>query len=821
MTPILSVLIFALAVTGITVLLRKGKAVKQKNEDPKKQSPGESTSIASSLAEVFSKRKNDFANARKEVTKSRFPIVPLLKVAPAPKTLIGRKNILNDIFSRPGKGPVLIGLYGNGGVGKTTLGGVIVENLLMKYREEPIYIDMRGNSASPLSPEEVMVLVINLLRPSQTFPETEAKRTHLYTALLQRRKVVLFLDNVPNSHTLKRLLPPKNCALVVTSLKPLSVPHLISKKLNPLDTVDAQNLLIKNSPRTGFWANEITAMCSNFPQALVLAGQYVAAYQNQDCGKFVEFMRKGLKQLQSKSWDETKKSMDVVLNISYRSLSETAAAVLRKLVIFPDTFDRRAATFLCEDSDNEHLINLLSLGLISHNDETSRFYFCHSVRRFLTIRLKEAEQALAEKRFATYFLTVMIAAGEFFAQGGKERDQGLNLFDLEWENIKKGWAWANANSEKDQEADNLCLSYTDAGISLLVHRRSSAERLQWFEAALGSARRLNEAEAEGKYLLLLGMEYNQLNQGEEALEHLEEALKLSKQSEDEAMERKALGQLGLAHLALGKPHRAIEFLEKELELFKKAGEAEGEEYMLENLGRIYFEVGETNRAIEYYKKELNLAEDRKDSKRQGRILGDLGEVYLSLKDPESAIEYIEKGLSLVRSFKDKKEEINLLKKLGQAYTEVEKFKKALTYFQQGLALAQVLKDRKNTASMMEQMGHCHSKSGNHREAVNNYQKALALFQKSGDKVGEGETLWNLAQETKRLEKISEAIQLAEQALALYQKIKRLNSDTRETIEKQLKEWKGVTGAKVTVNAGEKSAPQHGEEIPPRGEEPPG
>ena len=447
MTYILAILMLFLAVMGITIVFPKGKEVENHKQDPQQNSSGESSSIASSISNVFSKRKDDFVNARTAVTKSRFVIVPLLKVAPVSKNFVGRKSILADIFSRIGSGPVLIGLYGKSGVGKTTLGGVIVKNLLSRFDEEPIYIDMRGSTADPLSPEEVMSCVINLLRSSEKFPEKESKRTHLYTTLLQRRKVILFLDNVPNLQNLKRLLPPNNCALIVTSQKPLSVPHLISKKINPLDTGDAQKLLLKKSPRTGFWGNEISKTCSDFPLALVLAGQYVATYRNLDFSQFLDSLRQGLNQLQSRPEDVIQKSMEVVLNISYRSLSEKAAGVLRKLVLFPESFDRKAAIFLCESSDNEHLISLLTLGLLSYNDESNRFYFHPQVRRFLTLRFKEGEQALAEKRFAAYFLTVMIAAGEYYALGGKDKDLGLNLFDVEWENIKKGRTWAEKNSE--------------------------------------------------------------------------------------------------------------------------------------------------------------------------------------------------------------------------------------------------------------------------------------------------------------------------------------------------------------------------------------
>jgi tetratricopeptide (TPR) repeat protein len=813
MSFILSILIISLAGLGIAIILRKGKEVNNDNQDPEQKSSGQSSSIVSSISEVFSKRKEDFVNARKAVTKSRFGIVPLLKLPPVPKNFVGRKSILADIFSRVGKGSIYIGLYGSSGVGKTGFGVVLVKSLRSKFNEEPIYIDMRGFSAHPLSSEEVMVRVINLLRSSEKFPEPESKRAHLYTTLLQRRKLVLFLDNVPNSQALKPLLPPKNCALVVTSLKPLALPHLISKKLNPLDTGDAQKLLLKTSPRTGFWGNEISKLCGDFPLALVLAGQYVATYQNQDCSKFLESLREGLKQNQSRPGEAVQKSLDVVLNICYRSLSEKNAGVLRKLVLFPESFDSKAAIFLCEDSENEHLISLLSLGLLSHNDETNRFYFHPQVRRFLMVRLKDGEQALAEKRFAAYYLTVMIAAGEFYGQGGKDRDRGLNLFDVEWENIKKGWSWAEDNSEQDQEADNLCLSYAEAAIRLLGHRKSPAEGLKWYKAALDSAKRLNESESEAKYHLLLGTNYTQLDQAEDALGHLEEALKLSKQSEDRRIERKALGQLGLAHLSLGKSHRAIEFLEKELELLRKSDETKGEESKLEALGRIYFEVGDTDQSIAYYKQELHLAREHQDTRRQGRVLGDLGGIYVSLKDHENAIENFDKGLALVKKIGDKKGEITLLGKLGEAYTETEEFKKALPYFQQGLALAQVLKDRSKVCLMTEQMGHSYFKSGNHREAIAYYQKVLVLFQKSGDKAKEGETLWNLAQALRQSEKISEAIILAKEALGLYQKIKRLNGDTQKTIEKHLQEWQAMTGQETTQDAVEKPAPQPEEEIP--------
>jgi tetratricopeptide (TPR) repeat protein len=793
MTTFLSFFIILLVLGGVGLLLLKGKPENNDSPESKKETSKNPVPKESSAYTEFTNKKEALQKTLKKSLKTRTSLVPLLKIPPVPESFIGRRNIIADIFSRIGKNPALIGLYGNSGVGKTTLGLVLTNKLLPDFPDEPIFIDMQGSSVKPLNIEGVMTRVINFLRPVEKYPETEERRTQLYRSLLKNRKSVLFLDNVPGGLNLTDLLPPKHCALITTSIQPLKLPHLISKKLNPLDAKDAQTFLLKSSPRTGFWVNEISKICNNFPLALSLFGKYVSSNPQQDTTGLIENLNGELKSMKAETRADEKQILKLILALSYRSLSEKATAVLRKLTLFPDSFNDKAETFICEDTDNEHLVQFLTLGLVTSNNNTSRFSLHDQVRRFLNQRLKESEQGVAEKRFATYFLTVTMTAGELYSKGGKDREQGLNQFDLEWDNIKKGQEWAHSTSDQDEEADNICLSYAEAAIPLLELRQPPAERLKWYQAALNSSRRLNESEVENKYLLLLGVEHNKLNQSEEALDLLGQALKNSQQSNDVTSERIALGQLGLTQLALGRPHRAIEYLEKELTLLRQSEDTKGEETILENLGRIYCQVGENDRAIEYYKEELSLVRQQKDSPRQGRILGDLGKIYSAQGDHSNAIEYFEEGLTLVKKLKDKKGEIALFGKLGDAYTENKKFKKALAYYQQGLKLAEELKDQKNVALMLEQMGQSNLKSGNHREATPCFQKALVLFQKTGDKAKEGETLWNLAQTMGQAEKIPEAIQFAEAALVLYQKIKRLDKNVRKEIENQLTQWQENSG----------------------------
>jgi tetratricopeptide (TPR) repeat protein len=813
MPTILSFLIILLVFGGVGFVLLKGKSENKDSSEKKKATSEKSAPKESSAYSDFSKKKEVLKKTLAKSLKSRAAMIPLLKIPPAPEHFIGRKNIIADVKSRIGKNPALIGLYGHSGVGKTALGLVMTQSLLPDFPDEPIFLDMRGTSAKPLDSGGVMIRVMNLLSPKEKFPETEEKRTQRYRTLLKRRKSVLFLDNVPGGMNLTDLLPPRHCALITTSIQPLKLPHLISKKLNPLDPKDAQALLLQTSPRTGFWANEISKMCVNFPLALTLFGKYISSNSQTDTPGLIENLGGELKSMNANRSDE-KQVLKLIIALSYRSLSEKAAAVLRKLTLFPDTFDDKAETFLCEDPDSEHLVQLLTLGLVTSNNNTNRFSLHDQVRRFLGQRLKESEQAIADKRFATYFLTVVMTAGESFSKGGKEKEQGLNQFDLEWENIKKGQQWALSTSDNDEEADNICLSYTEAAVALLELRQPPAERLKWYQAALESSRRLNESEVETKYLLLIGIEHNRLNQSEEALDFLGQALKSSQESNDFTSERIALGQLGLTQLALGRSHRAIEYLEKELSLLRKSEDAKGEETILENLGGIYSQVGEYDRAIEYHKEELELARKLKDSPRQGRVLGDLGKIYASQGNHSNAIEYFEEGLTLVQKFQDKKGEIALYGKLGDAYTEDKKFKKALETYQQGLTLARESKDQKNVARMLEQMGQANLKSGNLRDATSCFQKALTLFQKTGDKAKEGETLWNLAQTMGQAEKTPEAIHFAEAALALYQKIKRLDKNVRKEIETRLKQWQENSAeGDAEPAASPKEAPVNTEEKP--------
>jgi len=810
MTTVLLIIILALVFLAILRVATDKNPAAKKNAPPAAQ--GSSTRTESPdrpESQVSSKGRETFKKALKISVGERFPEVALNRVPSVPKKYFGRKNIIADLSPLSGQNSLVIGFHGPSGIGKTLLGAAMTKHLRAKYPNEPVYIDMRGTSMDSLSPEEVTARVIRHFRPKDKLPEPPMERARWYRALLNQQKIVVFLDNVPESADIRSLMPPKNCALLAVSRKPLTLPGLVSRMLPPLTDSEAQGLLNEASPRTGFWANEIAKICGHFPLTLLLAANYLTV-NPRDPSLFVESLREELKRLKPAPEEQAKVSLECVMNTSYRYLSEKNASVFRKLVIFPQSFDPRAEAFICEDEDNQFLGNLLMQGFIISEKNTNRYSLHDYTRSFLRKRLKDSEKFVAKKRLATYYLTLLLAADELYASGGKDAARGLNLFDAEWENIKTGQEWAETNSKNDGEVDQLCLSYTEAAFSLLSLRHPAQERILWFEAALNSAKRLNDAEAEAKYLLWMGIEHNRLKRHQDALDYLEQALERSSHLEDKTAERNALGHLGLTHLALGKPHQAIELIEKQLKLFNGAEDSTGEESALQSLGEIYFQVGESKRALEYYKEELKKAREREDLRRQARILGDLGRIHTATGDHEPAIEHFEQGLALARKAGDKEKETFLLKQLGDSFTQSGKIKKGLPYYEQALALALQRKDQNSVAGILGQIGQSHLQSKNFREAIKYFQKASPLVKSLGDKIREAEILWGWGQAEALGENFPKAILKAGSALGIYRRLKHADA---ATIERQIQFWKGEEEPEKT-DAGEDSEQAASETLNP-------
>jgi hypothetical protein len=92
-----------------------------------------------------------------------------------PADFTGRVEELDDLLQRVGAtGVTISALQGQGGIGKTALALKLAEALRSRYPDAQIDIDLKGASAAPLSPAEVMAHVIHAYLPNEKLPEGEA-----------------------------------------------------------------------------------------------------------------------------------------------------------------------------------------------------------------------------------------------------------------------------------------------------------------------------------------------------------------------------------------------------------------------------------------------------------------------------------------------------------------------------------------------------------------------------------------------------------------------------------------------------------------------
>ncbi len=185
--------------------------------------------------------------------------------------------------------------------------------------------------------------------------------------------------------------------------------------------------------------------------------------------------------------------------------------------------------------------------------------------------------------------------------------QGLRLFDLEWENIQAGQAWAVKNADWEPRALRLCYDYPNAGAYVLDLRLHPRDRIAWLETGLQSARKQDNKYREGVMLGNLGIAYENLGDYTKAIERYQQELQIAREIGDRRGEGNALGNLGLAYENLGDYTKAIEHYQQALQIDREIGDRRGEGDALGNLGNAYDNLGDYTKAIEYHQQRLQIA----------------------------------------------------------------------------------------------------------------------------------------------------------------------------------------------------------------------
>jgi len=572
----------------------------------------------------------------------------LNRAPPIADQFFGHASEITELQQKIRQGGVVISTKHNAeGMGKTTLALKLVAGLAPRFKDGLIFLNLRGSCGRPLSAWQALCKIIWALRPEMRLPDDEQEVKDIYRSLLEGKKVLLVLDDAKGAGQVQPLIPPKTCSAIVTTQQGFSPPGFSSHTLGPLTPQEAKEMLTALAPESRVLADEITRLCNFVPMALFLIGRLLATAKEMTPVLLSSKLRTRRQNLEKTEADPINAPVEAAIQISFSSLRKATAFVLPKLTLFPESFDAKAEEFVCQDPNNEHLNILVRRALVLHDKKTKRHFLHPLVRAFAEKNLTDASKASTAKRHATYYLTVTLNANEHLEQNDQEGlRQALELFDLEWENISEGHAWAERMSTKDSDATSLCCAYPDAGCRLLDLRQPSDERIEWLKTALSASREMHDRDLELEQLTRLGHAFLHAEQPREALNYFEPALEIARNMSDAIRESALLDALGLCSTAFGDYRKAIEFYEQAREIFKENEDQASERNILSHQGNAYMRLDEAQKAIGFFEDALKISEATGDRRARCADLDNLGRAYDTLEQYDRAIGYHEQALKI-------------------------------------------------------------------------------------------------------------------------------------------------------------------------------
>ncbi len=665
----------------------------------------------------------------------------------------------------------ILSLQGTGGVGKTTLALKLAHQLAPHYPDARIFVDLKGASPQPLSVAEIQAHIIRAYLPAARLPESEAELGKLYTSVLNGKRTLLLLDNAVNGAQIAPLVAsanglPDGCLMVVTSRQHLSLPGMFARRLDTLPPSEAQELLRRLLPRVGEEASgdaaRISGLCGHLPLALRLAASALTQNPNLSIDEYAQ-------RLVRQQEGGASRPVHAVLRVSYEMLSPGLRKLWRTLSVFPDMFEVNAGAAVWKIHPARAanaLDRLMAYSLVERNRITGRFRLHDLKAMFAESQLTASERANARHRHAAHYQSALHEADALYEQGGQFLKQGLDLVDLEWQNIQAGQVWAATHLDTDRLACELCNSFPDAGRYVLDLRQHPRERIRWSEAALAASRKMQRRRAAGKHLIALGDSYSDLSEVHHAIDCFEQALEIAREMQDRRGEADALIGQGTAYYLGGGLNRAKEFHQQALEIARELNDPRIEANALGAQGLTLSALGEARPATELLEKQLNLARGMGDRRNESNALGGLGLAHQALGDARRAIELLNGQLHITREIGDRRGEANALGNLGYAYSSLKDYGQAISFHEQSLTIAREIGDRRSEATALGGLGVAQYLNGNLARAIELLEHQRTLANEIGDRRGEASALTNLGEAYTATNEVQRAIELLRQAFSI-------------------------------------------------------
>ena len=751
---------------------------------------------------------------------------------PDPGQLIGRAAELRQLTAT-GDCPNIRVITGMPGIGKSALAVHAARALREQFPDGQLFLSLSAHDARypVLDPAEALNRLLSMIGiPGRRIPQALPDRAALWRAELERRRLVVVLDDAAGPDQVQSLLPDSTSPSRVLITARASLGSAAELALRVLVAKEAADLFTRITgpvpPDAQGRVVEIIQLCGGLPLAIQLSAR---RHRDSDPAALGEMPG------ELTSWppgcpgaDAPGREIEAAFELSYRILAPGSRRFFRRLGLHPGTdITEYAAAALAGVSLSEasaELAELLSRHLLEAAGTGLRL---HDLIRQYATALAAREEPDADRRAAVdrllqYYLDTAERADRLLrphacrTAGPTPRAPG-DVPDISTPAAPRaGWNWNGAAcctlpGTRRARAQAPVRPPDPALAGFLEAAGHWKEAVEAHGLALQACRDLDDPAGIAHASLNLSLIAGQAGDLPDAFRHAERAAVIFKSLADQAGHAAALDHLGILHGFAAQYRQALAYHQEAAELYRTARDQHGMAVTLNNsaiacyyLGRYPEVVSRVDAALKLYRQtgdrrgeavalanlgtmqrfqalhrdamgsyERALAIFRElggEQQKQAQVYQNIGCIHLYKRSYDDALAAFQQALDMFRRIGDLPGEGGTLNEIGETLNALEDRVQALAHHRQAAAITEGLGDSRGRVNAMRGMAEALGGTGHDDEAAEHYRQALHIAREISDPFQEGKVLEGMAGAALQTQDSAMARIYWQQALDIYEQL---------------------------------------------------
>lgn len=656
------------------------------------------------------------------------PVVSPCQLPPDVRHFIGRADQLAELNALVAEPSAVALVSGTAGVGKTALVVHWAHQVRDQFADGMLYVDLRGfDPEQPLEPGQVLGTFLRGLGVAgDAIPSELAERTALFRARLDRRKVLIFLDNAASEEQVRPLLPNSPHSFVVVTSRN-TLPGLIARDgahlvpVPSLPVAEAVSLLQRliGERRVGEdqeGAAALVERCARLPLAIRIGADLATTRRRSGLTELAWELHRYHLDLFSAGGDE-RTAIRTVFSWSYLHLRADRARAFRLLGLHPghDLDVYTCAALLDVDVAEARLRtdDLVRANLLEEAGD-GRYRMHDLLRAYAREQAERDESDEAMRRLFDHYLGTSATAVELIIPDDPYSRPRIAVPGIVYPlaNAEEAMAWLDAERRNlltlaevaANEDSPACAIQMSALLCRYLHDRAHyADAMALHTLALKVARNVENTLLEGWELARIGDVHKRLGHFEEAKDHLENALAVAREFGEPGLEARSLRHLGEVCLRLGQPEQALALLRAALPLTRMHADRHLEAHVLSNLGLTHDELGSRDEGRLCHEAAFQLSQQLRDDNLRGHVLNNLGSHH-QRGDADRAESYHRRALAVARTAGNPGLEAEALLRLGTALRQQGRAGEARASLVSALTIAAAIGDSAVTTRATRELG---------------------------------------------------------------------------------------------------------------------